>query len=227
MKSSNATFTLLIVATVVGGAARAADDLDSPRADPTHHKVEIENDQVRVVRYVIPPGETALMHSHPPLVNVFLTDGELKSTAQDGSTSDIHAKAGTAAWRGSTVHRVVNVGASSVEGVLVEPKGQGNPDWKPPSRDSVKTTTTDRLEFENDRVRIVRYAIPAGETTPMHDHPDGVQILLTDARARQTTADGRTAEVSGKARSVRYRPAFSHALENTGAPFEGILVDLK
>ncbi len=52
-------------------------------------------------------------------------------------------------------------------------------------------------------------------------------ILLTDARARQTTPDGRTAETSGKARSVRYRPAISHAIENTGDRFEGILVDLK
>jgi hypothetical protein len=61
----------------------------------------------------------------------------------------------------------------------------------------------------------------------MHDHPDGVQILLTDARARQTTADGKVAEISGKARSARYRAALSHTVENTGPQFEGILVDLK
>ncbi len=227
MHPSTAKFAILIGVSLACLPASAADDLDSPRADPAHHKVEFENDQVRVVRYVIPPGETALLHSHPALVNVFLTDGELKATAQDGSTSDIHARGGTAAWRGPTVHTVVNVGPGAFEGVLVEPKGSGAPDWKAPSRDAVKSTTTDRLEFENDRVRIVRYVIPAGETTPMHDHPTGVQILLTDARARQTTPDGTTAEISGKARSVRYRPAFSHAVENTGARFEGILVDLK
>lgn len=227
MHPTTVTFTLLIVATLAARPARAADDLDSPRADPAHHKVEIENEQVRVVRYVIPPGETALLHSHPSLVNVYLTDGELKATAQDGTTSDIHAKAGTAAWRGPTVHRVVNVGPITVEGVLVEPKGRGEPGWKPPPRDAVNATTTDRLEFENDVVRIVRYSIPAGETTPMHAHPTGVQILLTDARARQTTPDGKTTEISGKARSIRYRPAFSHVVENTGDRFEGILVDLK
>jgi UDP-N-acetylglucosamine 2-epimerase len=56
---------------------------------------------------------------------------------------------------------------------------------------------------------------------------DAAARLLTDARARQTTPDGKTAEVSGKARSTRLRPAFSHAIENTGDRFEGILVDLK
>jgi hypothetical protein len=61
----------------------------------------------------------------------------------------------------------------------------------------------------------------------MHDHPAGVQILLTDARARQATPDGKVAEISGKARSARYRPALSHTVENIGARFEGILVDLK
>ncbi len=227
MQSWTASFTLLVVATLSTGLAGAADDLDSPRADPAHHKVELENDLVRVVRYVIPPGETALLHSHPALVNVFLSDGDLKARAQDGSTSEIHVRAGDAAWRGPTVHEVVNVGSSTVEGVLVEPKGGGNPGWKPPPRDAVSVTTTDKLEFENDRVRIVRYSIAAGETTPMHDHPTGVQILLTDARALQTTPDGKTAEVSGKARSVRFRPAFSHAVENTGDRFEGILVEPK
>lgn len=227
MRRSTVVFIAVIFAALAGGYAGAADDLDSTRADPAHHKVEFENDQVRVVRYVIPPGETALLHSHPDQVNVFFTDGDLQVTAQDGSTTVIHPKAGTAAWRGPTVHKVVNVGAGTIEGVLVEPKGPGNPGWKPPPWDAVKVTTTDRLEFENDRVRIVRYGIPAGETTPMHDHPAGVQILLTDARARQTTPDGKVAETFGKARAARYRPALSHTVENTGARFEGILVDLK
>ncbi len=61
----------------------------------------------------------------------------------------------------------------------------------------------------------------------MHDHPAGVQILLTDVRAQQTTPDGKTAQISGKRGTVRYRPPLTHAIENVGEPFEGILVDLK
>jgi quercetin dioxygenase-like cupin family protein len=227
MRGSNVILMLLFIPALVGAPTRASDETDCTVADPAHHKVEFENDQVRVVRYVIPPGETALLHSHPALVNVFLTSAELKATAPDGSTSDIHAGAGMAAWRAPTVHSVVNVGSSALEGLLVEPKGRVDPRWTPPPRDAVKVTTTDRLEFENDRVRIVRFSIAAGETTPMHDHPNGVQILFTNARARQTTSDGKTAEISGKARSARYRPALSHAIENIGDRFEGVLVDLK
>jgi quercetin dioxygenase-like cupin family protein len=209
------------------GRAEAAQDLDSPKADPAHHKVELENDQVRVVRWRLAPHEKTALHDHPGLVSVLLTDADVRLTAPDGKVSELHAKAGTAAWRNPTVHVAENVGDRPVEGVLVEPKGAGNAAWTPPPLDATKVTPHDKVEFENDRVRIVRYAYDKGETAPMHDHPTGVQVVLTDARARQTTPDGKTAEVSGKAGVVRYRPALTHAIVNLGERFEGVLVDLK
>jgi hypothetical protein len=47
--------------------------------------------------------------------------------------------------------------------------------------------------------------IEKGEKNSMHDHPSGVQILLTDAHLRQTTPDGKTSEVSGKAPATASR----------------------
>ncbi len=213
----------------LGGPARAADDLDAPRADAAHHKVEFENEWVRVVRATIPPHEKTALHDHPSLVSVLLTDADIKVTAADGKVSEVHAKKGTATWRGPTVppHVAENIGDRPYEQILVEPKGAGNPGWKAPPQDASKVTQTDKVEFENDWVRIVRYRVGKGEKTPMHDHPTGVQIVLTDAKVRQTTPDGKTAELSGKAGTVRLRPAFTHSLENLGDTFEGILVDLK
>ena len=52
---------------------RAQQDLDSTKADPAHHKVEFENDQVRVVRYKLAPGEQSARHSHADSVIVVLT----------------------------------------------------------------------------------------------------------------------------------------------------------
>ncbi len=217
----------LVAALALGGGAATAADLDSPKADPLHHKVELENEWVRVVRWRIAPHDKTALHDHPSLVCVLLTDADLRLTAPDGKTSEVHGKAGAAAWRGPTVHVAENVGDRPVEGVLVEPKGPGNPAWAPPARDAVKLTPHDRVEFENDQVRIVRYAYDRGEKAPMHDHPAGVQILLTDVQARQTTPDGKTAKVSGKRGTVRYRPPLTHAIENAGDRFEGILIDLK
>src|SRR5574340_17498 len=224
MRATIAVYVLLGLVASGGGRARAAQELDSPKADPTHHKVEFENDQVRVVRWAIPPHEKTALHDHPGLVSVLLTDADRRLTAPNGKASEVHAKAGAAAWRGPTVHVAENLADKPVEGILVEPKGAGNTGWTPPPHDAVKVTPHDKVELENVQVRVVRYAYGKGEGAPMHDHPAGVQIVLTDAHVRQTTPDGKTSELSAKAGTVRYRPPLSHAIENLGERFEGILV---
>lgn len=203
-------------------------ELDVLKVDATHHTLEFENDWVRVVRYVIAPHEKTPMHSHPALVAVVLTDVNAKATTPDGKTSEIHQKAGSVAWRGPVVHAVENVADQPWEGIVVEPKGPGNAAWTAPPRDLVKLDPArHKVEFENDQVRVERYWYDRGDKDAMHDHPTHVQIALTDANARLTAPDGKVTESHLKAGQVRYRPALSHAVENAGARFEGILVVLK
>jgi hypothetical protein len=40
------------------------DDLDGPAASPEHHRVLFENDRVRVLETLVPPGETTAVHTH-------------------------------------------------------------------------------------------------------------------------------------------------------------------
>lgn len=220
------TFILALVC--LGASPAPAQDLDAVKADAAHHKVEFENDQVRVVRYVIAPGDKTANHSHPNNVNIFLSDVNAKVTTPDGKTAELHAKAGSAAWRGPVTHLVENAGDKPIKGILVEPK-------KPASalpagaQDVVAADPKHtKLEFENEQVRVVRYHYEPGEKSPMHGHPDNVQIMLTDAMANFTTADGKTAPGSGKAGEARWRQAGQHAVQNTGAKaFEGLLVEMK
>ena len=208
--------------------ALAQPNLDSPIADAAHHKVEFENDQVRVVRYVIGPHDKTALHNHPPLVNILLTDVTAKVTTPDGKTTEIHGKARTAAWRGPTVHVVENLSDQRYEGILVEPKGAGNAAWVAPPRDAVKVDAAHhKVEFENEQVRIERYWIEKGEKTPMHDHPDNVTVVLTGSDLRATTPDGKVTESHAKPGEARYRKALSHAVENIGSRVEGLLVVLK
>ena len=214
--------TLICVAPVV-----AQDNLDAVKADAAHHKVEFENDQVRVVRWVIPPGEKTANHSHPNNVNILLADANAKVTTPDGKTNDLHAKAGAATWRAAGTHIVENVGTQPMQGILVEPK---KPSSKVPAG-APDVVTADpkhsKVEFENDQIRVIRYHYEAGEGSPMHGHPDNVQVFLTDSKAKTTTADGKSTEAAGKAGQVTWRPATQHAIQNTGAAFEGILVEMK
>ena len=224
------TALLFAFALVCVGVAPAVaqEDLDSVKADAAHHKVEFENDQVRVVRYMLAPGDKTAKHSHPNLVNIPLTDANVKITTPDGKTTEVHGKAGAAGWRGATTHVVENIGDKPLEGILVEPK-------KPASarpagtQDEVAVDPKHiKLEFENEQVRVFRYHFDPGEKSTNHGHPDNVQVLLTDHKANVTTPDGKTTPGAGKAGEARWRPAIQHVVQNTGdKPFEGIVVEMK
>jgi quercetin dioxygenase-like cupin family protein len=229
MRLSIVVVGALCGAVMLGGAARAAGDLDATKADPNHHKVVFENEWVRVVRAVIPPHAKTALHDHPSLVSVLLTDADLKVTAQDGKVSEVHAKKGSATWRGPTVppHLAENVGDKTYEQILVEPKGPPNPAWKPPPRDVTTVSGADKVEFENEYVRIVRATFHKGDRSAMHDHPGNVLIALDPSHVRSTTPDGKTTEVRSKAGEVKYRPPFSHAVETLDDGHTTIIVDLK
>ena len=64
----------------------AAHAQDPVVVDPAHHKIEFENDQIRVLHIVFPPGESSVMHTHPCLVVIGVADGELTFRLPDGST---------------------------------------------------------------------------------------------------------------------------------------------
>jgi hypothetical protein len=53
---------------------------DPVHVDPKHYTVELENDQVRVVRVRYGPHEKSETDGHPALVGVMLTDAQIRFT---------------------------------------------------------------------------------------------------------------------------------------------------
>jgi quercetin dioxygenase-like cupin family protein len=105
------------------GSAVTYPDLDPPRIDPKHYKVELENDQVRVVRARYGPRESAPMHEHSlPRVVVNLTDQAIRMTLPDGSTREVRNAAGTVASAGAAKHSEVNLNDRPFEVLVVELK---------------------------------------------------------------------------------------------------------
>jgi quercetin dioxygenase-like cupin family protein len=84
------------------------------------------------------------------------------------------------------------------------------------------------VEFENDRVRVLRIKYQPGEKSEMHSHPESIGVFLTDAHAKFTYPDGRTEDINATAGSVLHLDAFTHLPESTSKkPFEVIQVELK
>ena len=85
-----------------------------------------------------------------------------------------------------------------------------------------------KVEFENDRVRVLRITYGPREKSVMHGHPATVAVFLTENRARFTFPDGRTEERSWTPGQTMLIPAEEHLPENlTDKPLELVLVELK
>ena len=84
------------------------------------------------------------------------------------------------------------------------------------------------VEFENERVRVIRIRYAPGEKSVMHWHPASVSVFLTDVYGRFTYPDGKTEEARGHAGQVFWDEPGAHLPENLGdKPFEVFQIELK
>jgi quercetin dioxygenase-like cupin family protein len=100
-----------------------AENQDPTTVDSSHYQVEFENDRVRVLRVSYGPGEESVMHSHPDLVAVFLTDAHVRFELPDGSSEEASGNAADVMFMDPTTHRPVNAGSEPFRLILVELKG--------------------------------------------------------------------------------------------------------
>lgn len=85
-----------------------------------------------------------------------------------------------------------------------------------------------KVEFENERVRVVRFRFPPHSSVPMHPAPDVVSVALTDGHLRLTLPDGTTRDFHYRLGDITWLPAQQHAGENPGdTPLEFVAVQLK
>ena len=103
------------------GTALAQDPV---KVDPKHYHVVFENDEVRVLHIIYPPGEKSVMHDHPDAVAVFLTDQQATFTHPDGKSEVVNSKAKEARWMKGGKHQPQNTGTGSLEVILVEQKSK-------------------------------------------------------------------------------------------------------
>jgi hypothetical protein len=94
---------------------------DAVTAAPDLYSVIEENDRVRILLYVGGSGSQSVMHEHPDLVAVALTDAHVRFTKPGSETMEIELPAGAAMFDPAGSHSTeVLAGESRV--ILVELK---------------------------------------------------------------------------------------------------------
>ncbi len=104
-------------------AQQQAAEVDPVRVSPDRYRVLLDNKEVRVVEYVLKPGERDQWHTHPPRVSYVVTGGTLRITLADGTSFVSNEKQRTAQWMNTLGrHYAQNIGTTPVRIVLVEVK---------------------------------------------------------------------------------------------------------
>ena len=84
------------------------------------------------------------------------------------------------------------------------------------------------VEFENDKIRIIRIKYGPGEKSVMHTHADHVAVFLTSNATRFTLPDGTSVDADTVAGAAEYTDADEHLPENlSDDPLEVVLIELK
>ena len=122
MKNISA-FVLIFIALFLLSIGTASAQ-DAVKADPKHYKVELENDDVRVLRIHYEPGEKSVMHEHPKGVAVFLTDYQAKFISPTGEETPVSGKAGQVMWTDGDKHQPENTGKKAMEVIQIEMKAK-------------------------------------------------------------------------------------------------------
>lgn len=99
------------------------------------------------------------------------------------------------------------------------------------SQHSHSEIDTIRTILENDKMKVVEYVGTSGKGVcgkGIHSHPPHLTILLTDARIKVTTPDGKVQDFELKAGFTAWFEADTHiAINNEANPVKAYLIELK
>ncbi|HUN61958.1 MAG TPA: hypothetical protein VMU53_08210 [Candidatus Sulfotelmatobacter sp.] len=106
----------------MSAAPKTAAVQDPAKVDSKHYKIEIENEQVRVLRIHYGGHEKSVMHWHPGSVAIFQNDAHCRFTFPDGKTEEQRFRAGETMFTPAGSHLPENLGDHAIDVILVEIK---------------------------------------------------------------------------------------------------------
>ena len=95
---------------------------DAVSAVPDHYRVVEENDRVRILEFRGDPGVKTVMHSHPAVVAVAITDAKVKFTLPGGQSMELELNSGMAMYQDAADHATEILGTSEAHVILIELK---------------------------------------------------------------------------------------------------------
>lgn len=183
---------------------------------PETPQIVFENQFVKVVEDRIAPGAVEASHAQGRGVMVCVTASKTVVTTVDGKTTKRQHAAGTAYWVEAVTGSVRNTGKAESRTFRIEVKGSEVPPATGEPLDPLDLSpVTQKLIFENQYVRVIDDHIAVGFTEPMHRHPHGVVVYLSEPYlSEQILPDGRTTKNSRKFAEASWAEPIKHSVKN-------------
>jgi quercetin dioxygenase-like cupin family protein len=202
------------------------------RDEPRHHLL-LQNEFVRIIRVVIPPGEATLWHEHNFDYGVLFVNGtKLKVddiTNPQGEPRVSVTKAFTyMTYAGKRfVHRVHNTDTTPNHQLafeIIPPRPIG---FAVSDRSAAPQY---KMEVDNDRIRLWRVQLAPGQIADLiTQKAPAIRFILSGDRLIETHGDGQINEINVRTGDFAWLPgAASRSLTNAGSsPLELVEIELK
>lgn len=166
-------------------AQQRLDPSAVPAQDEPQHHLVFANAYARVLDATFPAGYVTLNHSH-------LSDNVIVTLALGRDDAQALSRIGRAVFNeGGYSHTVTNPGPGIARFIEVDLLGSDKP-----HAPAVPDSSWHKLERQNDRVRIYRVKLPAGERLAPHAHEAGWIAVTVQGGMGAGTADWRPAGTS-------------------------------
>ena len=164
-------------------------------------QVLLDNARVHVTRVKLGPHQKAVVPSNLESVIVYVTG----------------PKAGKTLHSMPPARTEENASDQPMEFVVIElkTKAPGSAAYRFPADDPTKIDPKfHTVDFENDRVRVLRTVLEPHIKAPMHSHPAYVVVYLTDLHTKMAFPDGTVNDNRRTKGDVAWRDALVHSTEN-------------
>jgi hypothetical protein len=194
----------------------------------------LDNKRVAVLRYrIAAQQELALPKLNKESLIVFLQGQSVKRTSDKGTSESFEATPRGVLWdRGGVAYSLWNLSDSPVELLVIELKDSyAIAQMRVPysERDPLNLDPTHFRElFQNEHVRVLQMHLGPREGTTESQFADRLEIALSNMRATDTDAGGKTGELLRDAGSVSWEKAKMHSMVNVDErPLDSVIVELR
>ena len=101
MKSTIFSAIFILILSGPSAAQQLPEHTDPTEVSPEKYTVLLENEHVRIVEYVIKPGEKDAWHTHPPKASYIGSGGKLRITPEGADSFVVQEDSGNATWMGA------------------------------------------------------------------------------------------------------------------------------